>query len=376
MKIMKKNILYLLAFIGVIVAACNPLKDEINNIKPDPNGQTLKITSTSTYETIAAANTGITALLNKDYLQFANGTKANVTYGYKTNTIKPVDSLYASVQYTVTDADYAATNGNSNKNFTAAKVLDFLEAKYPQATNPVNKLVILSYVFFLNGVTTGTPVVEAYSLQEIGWQKIYLISNAQYTSVGRGINNMFISADAANLANYFNTFLKADASIMLTAKASDRIYVSYRVYQSATVSYQKIYTLTYDGTNWLPNATLGFLKKEGKWIPDPTIYYTMTATDYLNLNLTTVTYTFGTPTNRGNVAQFKSFNISATNGTQWTPAEIQAALIYTLNLKFPSATPSTEIPYSITYYAYSGKYAYVPVKFFKTATGFVLADPQ
>lgn len=374
---MKNYIYIILAFVAMAFAACNPMKDTINEVESAPGvARTLNITTTSTYETAAAANTGIVALLNKSYPQMGNGTKANVTYSYKTNTVKPVDSVYANVQYTVTDADYAAANGNSNKNFTSAKVLDFLESKYPQASTPANKLVILSYTFFLSNVTTGTPVTEAYLLQSIGWQKIYLISNTQYAAVGRGTNNMFLSGDAANLAGYFNTFLKSDIVTMSTAKAGDKINVSYRVYQSATVSYQKVYALTYDGVNWLPNATLAFLKQDGKWIPDPTIYYTMVTADYLNLNLSTVTYTFGTAANRGNAAQYKSINVSATNGTQWSTSEIQAMLIYTLNLKFPNAVANPEIPYVITYYSYNGKYSYVPVKFIKTATGFVLANPQ
>ncbi|WEK18072.1 MAG: hypothetical protein P0Y49_14850 [Candidatus Pedobacter colombiensis] len=374
---MMKNYIYIiLAFVAMAFAACNPMKDTIDEITANAGAtKTLNITTTATYETVAAANTGIAVMLNKTYPQMTNGALANVTYSYKTNTVKPVDSVYANVTYTVTDADYLATNGNANKNFTSAKVLEFLESKYPQASTPLNKLVILTYTFFLSNVTTGTLVTEAYLLQSIGWQKIYLVSNAQYTSVGRGTNNMFLSGDAANLAGYFNIFLKADPTVMLTAKVGDKINISYRVFQSTTVSYQRVYVLTYDGVNWLPNTTLGFLKQNGQWIPDPTIYYTMITTDYTNLNLPGVTYTFGTAANRGNAAQYRSINVSATNGTQWTTAEIQAMLIYTLNLRFPNAVANPEIPYVITYYSYNGKYTYVPVKFFKTDTGFVLANP-
>jgi hypothetical protein len=377
MTIMKKNILFLLAFVAVIFASCNPLKDEINNIKPDPNNKTLVITATATYESSDAAKAGIVSLLNKSYPQFGDGTKANVTYSFKSNTIKPADSLFANIQYTVTTNDYtdaSAVVGNGTfKTYSVAQATAFLDWKYPQATTPANKLVLLTYQFFQSNATpsAGVTVTEAFMLLD-GWQKIYLVSPAQYASLGRGINNGFTSADVANLPSYFNNFLKADPSI-IAPKVGDVKYITYKYLQSATIVHQKVYALSYDATgNWVPSLTLAFLKQDGQWIADPTIYYTMNSQDYLNLNLPNVTYTFGTATNRANVANFKSFNISATNGTQWTDAEIAQALSYTLNLKFPNATANPKIPYSITYYAYSGKYAYVPVKFIRTSTGFEL----
>ncbi|PYF75758.1 hypothetical protein [Pedobacter nutrimenti] len=380
---MKNYIYTAMVLVAMAFAACNPMKDTLNNLTPDPvPARTLTISSSSSYETTDAANTGISAMLNKMYPQLPNGTKANVTYSYKSNTVKPADSTFANVQYTVTASDYtdgasAVGNGN-NKNYSAAQVLAFLEYKYPQAITAANKLVLLTYAFFQSGVTpsSGTLVTEAFLLQSAGWQKIYLLSPAQYTVLGRGINNAFVSADVSSLASSLNVTLKADPAVMLTVKLGDVKYVTYKYYVSATVSHQKIYVLTYDGTNWSPSTTLAFLKQGGIWIPDPTIYYTMVSSDYTNLNLPSVTYNFGTTTNRANVAQYKSFNISATNGTQWTTAEIQAALVYTLNLRFPNAVANPQVPYIITYYAYSGKYTYVPLKFFKTATGFVLADPQ
>lgn len=379
MKIMKNNILYLLAFVTIIFASCDPLKDAIKDIKPDTsNPKTLVVTASKTYESTALANTGITDQLNKDYPQMPDGTRANVTYSFKSNTVKPADSVYANIQYTVTTADYtdgAAVVGNGTfKTYSVAQAAGFLEWKYPQATTPANKLVLLTYQFFQSNATpsAGVTVTEAFLLLENGWQKIYLVSPAQYTSLGRGINNGFTSADVANLPVYFNTLLKADPNVV-SPKLGDVRYVSYKYYQSGTIIHQKVYALSYDATgNWVPSLTLAFLKQDGKWIPDPTIYYTMNNADYLNLNLASVTYTFGTAANRKNVADFKSFNISATNGTQWTDPEIAKALAYTLALKFPNAVANPKIPYVITYYAYSGRYAYVPVKFVKTATAFEL----
>jgi hypothetical protein len=273
---MKKNILYLVAFISMIFAACNPLKDEINNIKPIAADKTLNINTTTLYGTADAANIGISAMLNSTYPQLANGSKANVTYGFKTNTIKPADSVYANIQYTVTLNDYttgAPIVGNFSTNsstgvitifntYSVAQAASFLEWKYPQATTPAYKLVLLTYQFFQSNATpsVGVTVTEAFLLLPNGWQKIYLVSPAQYAVLGRGINNGFTSADVANLPSYFNTMLKSDLNI-ISPKVGDVRYVTYKYMQSATIMHQKVYALSYDITgNWLPSLTLAFLK--------------------------------------------------------------------------------------------------------------------
>jgi hypothetical protein len=394
---MKKNILYLLAFITVIVAACNPLKDEINNIKPVPFTKTLNLTLDATdyallpssnyaakagyFATVADANASIAVILNAKYPQLDNGSLAYITYNSLPAQIKLADSVASYTAYTVTDADYLAINKNSNKNFTTAKAIEFLGSKFPMPAE--KQLQSLTYVYFESGSTTsaGIPAADSFLYLNGAWTKIYQVTAAQYTSVGKGSYFNFATADEVNFNSFFNSFLKGDAVVSSTAKTGDTKYVSYLFYNSSSrINSRRVNTLQFDGLNWvykaIPSGPLTFIKQDGKWIPDPTIYYTMTATDYTNLNLAGVTYTFGTAANRGNVAQYKSFNISATNGTQWTNAEIVEALKYTLNAKYPNAAANPQLPYVITYYAYSGKYAYVPVKFFKTATGFELAAEQ
>jgi hypothetical protein len=382
MMIMKKNILYLLAFIGVIFAACNPLKDEINNLKPiAADAKTLVITTTTAYPSNESANTGIVALLNKDYVQMPNGTKANVTYSYRTNTVKPADSLFNNVQYTVTDADY--TNGSSVvgngsfKTYNTGQVLNFLEWKYPQASSPVNKLVLLTYNYFQSGATTsaGVVVTEAFLLLGSGWQKIYLVSPTQYASVSRGVNNSFVSTDVSTLPSYFNSFLKNDAAVMGAAKAGDLRYVTYKYYQSSTISHQKIYLLQYDGSNWSPNATLSFIKRDGKWIPDPTVYYTMLPADYTDI-ADNAPATIGNTANRANLKSFKNFNLVTAQATGWATADVEAALIFILNKKFPSAAADPNVIWNVSFVAYTGSTGTARKDFIRTSNGFVIAPVQ
>src|SRR5690606_4283541 len=106
-----------------------------------------------------------------------------------------------------TDADYSDINGNSFKNFSAAKVIEFLQTKYPTAVQ--NQLTVLNYTYYESGVTTsaGAPVVETFIFLKDTWVKAYKVSQAQYISAGKLTVFNFGAADEANLVGYFNTFL-------------------------------------------------------------------------------------------------------------------------------------------------------------------------
>lgn len=374
---MKKNILfYLIGLIAVAFASCNPLDDTIAEIKPVSDDKALVITTTTQYGTPQDANTGIATMLNKSYPQFGNGKKANVTFSFRSNIIKPADSVFANIQYTVTTNDYtdaAAAVGNGTfKTYSVAQAAAFLEWKYPQATTPANKLVLLTYQFFQSNATpsAGVTVTEAFLLLSNGWQKIYLVSPAQYAALGRGINNGFTSADVANLPSYFNTMLKTDPSVV-APKVGDVRYVTYKYMQSGTIIHQKIFVLSFDVTgNWAPSLTLAFIKQNDKWIPDPTIYYTLVRADYNTIG--GPTSTAGTAAGRANLAQFGSFDVSG-GANNWTEAQIADGLIMILNAKYPNATVDPGIPYKVTYTLFRGATPTASKSFVKAATGFVLA---
>ncbi|WP_316809820.1 hypothetical protein [Pedobacter heparinus] len=366
---MKKNILYLVAFISMIFTACNPLKDEINNLKPNTDTKTMALTVTTNYSSAAAANTGIVATLNKDYAQMPNGTKANVVYNAIPAQIKPADSLLKKITYIVTDADYAATNGNAFKNFSAINVLKFLGTKYPVAVD--KQLAVLSYVYFESGATSsaGVAVVETFIFLNNEWIKAYQVSQAQYISAGKLTVFNFGAADEANLTGFFNTFLKSDASVAAKAKAGDIKYVSFAYFASSN-TYQRIKALIFDGVNWgtkaIPSAPLAFLKKNGTWIPDPTVYYTLIRADYNTIGASTV----GTAAARANLAQFGSFDVSG-GANNWPDADINAGLIVILNVKYASAPVDETVLYKITYALFRGAGPTGTKSFAKTATGFV-----
>lgn len=377
---MKKNILYLMAFFTLIFAACDPLEKTYKEIEDNSLKKDITLALTNSYSTVDAANTGIAATLNTTYAQLKDGSKAFVTYGAAAPVFKPADSLLATVpvapatqptQYTVTDADYAAINGNAFKNFSAAKVVQFLDTKFPVKVE--NQLIVLNYVYFESGVTTsaGVAVTETFLYLNAAWTKAYHVSQAQYISAGKLTVFNFAAADEANLAGYFNTFLKSDASVAAKAKAGDLKYVSF-AYFASSKNYQRIKVLIFDGLNWVTkgvtSAPLTFIKKAGKWIPDPTVYYTLIRTDYNTIGASTA----GTAAGRANLAQFGSFDVTG-GANSWTEAQIADGLIVILNAKYPNAPVDPTVPYNITYALFRGATPTGTKSFVKAANGFVLA---
>nr|WP_162988845.1 hypothetical protein [Pedobacter schmidteae] len=395
---MKKNILYLVAFISVIFAACNPLKDEINNLNP-PAAKTLAFTLTATdygalpqsnyaqkglyFATTDDAIASIPVILNSKYAQFGDGTKANIAYNSLPAQVKPADSVYANVQYTVTTSDYAdaapVVGNGTFKTYSVAQATAFLEWKYPKATSPVNKIVLLTYQFFQSNATpsAGVTVTEAFLLSASGWQKMYLISPAQYATLGRGINNAFTSADVPNFSSYFNALLKADPNVV-SPKAGDVRYVSYKYQQSSTLIYQRVFATIFDGTNWgiksVPVAPLSFLKKKGAWILDPTVYYTLVVADFAVLT-TDEGKKIGSDAARANAIRFASFDVTG-GQNNWTESEIMNVLLLILKTKYPNAPVDETVLYKITYGLFKGGVTPTEKSFIKTSAGFTLAPTE
>lgn len=394
MKTMKKNLLYLLAFISVIFAACNPLKDEINNITPTPYTKAMTITlstvdygllPTSNYAqkgfyfaTTADANASIPVILNAKFPQLANGSTANVSYNSMPAQIKPADSVLSSTaavptQYTVTDADYLATNNNNNKNFNTAGLLKFLDIKFPVKKD--NQLVVISYAYFESGVASpAVPVAETYLYLKGAWTKAYQVSQAQYISAGKMNVYNFAAADEPNLVGYFNAFLKADGSVSGKAKLGDVKYVSYAFFSSSTVTFQRIRAMIFDGTNWGTKSValgpLAFLRKNDTWVPDPTVYYTIVKADCSVLTGSGV----ATDAAITNAVSFGSFDMSG-GANNWTDEQINNAVALILKGKYASAPVDEAVFYNITVTLFKGPKPTVVKTFVKTSTGFVFVPP-
>jgi len=359
-----KKIYYLLAFVALAFVSCNPLDNTYKALDATPAPQTLTLTITTSYASTTAAKAGIPTLLNTKYGDYANGSTATITFPLPTTVPLVADSLYAHVAYTLLPADYTFP-GNTFADLSASAVINYLNYKYP--TPAANQLAVLTYLYFETNVTasTGTTTTDSFLYLNGAWAKIYTVSPTQYASVNRGVDNFFSSTDQANFPSYFNAFLLNDPRVMATAKAGDIIYVSFRY----TATYQKVLPMMFNGTTWVDKSTLNFLKLNGTWVPDPTVYVTEPAVgnnpDMVFLSGTSI----GSAAARANVLQYGDFNIESSSQYYWSDTDLQAAFAAILLHKFP--TPTQGIPYKVTYYAYTGSDAAVTKTYYFNGTAFI-----
>jgi hypothetical protein len=391
-----KKILYnlmLLTAIAAVFSACHPvnkLYDAIGPV-PTPNGtpQTFTLTlaaadygllpptnyakTSLNFKTKDDATSSIPVILSSKYPNYADKSSVLVTYAVPPVTVAVADSVFKDVAYTLVDpTDYLLLPGNKFSDFSASQILAWLPYKYP--TPVANQLAVLTFIYYESGATA--TVTQSFLYLNGAWKKIYTISAAQYSSIGKGgTSNNFASADAGNLTAYFNTFLKADAAVAAIAKAGDVQYISFKYYGgSAVKTYQRVMPLTFDGANWVTASlpqSLTFARTAGVWVADNTVNYTLAAADYTYIGTTTA----GSDAARANVAQYGDFNITTTGAaTSWTDADLQAAIIAVLAHKYPAAVANQK--FVITYAAYNGATINVTKTYNFDGTTFVLVINQ
>jgi hypothetical protein len=386
-----KKIYYLIALMAVAAGftACHPMNETYKQLdaSPTPSPKTLTYTLASAdyglggstklgYFTSAAdANTNIPKILNAKFVYgYDNGSNANITYASSLGNITQPDSVAADLKYTlVNKADYLLLPGNTFADFSVAQLLSWLPYKYP---NPgVNEQHILTWIFYptiattapqiypglsiastVSGTTTTTLATGSFAYINGAWVQDYFVTNAQYASIGRGQYNQFTSADDATLVSQLNGILKTDAGVMATATTGSTQYVSFNYYSAAKVTAQRILAMVYNGTNWThtpASATLTYVKSNGTWVPDPTIFYTAVQKDWTYIGtLAPAALANATTDAISNYAKYGDFTTSSTSLYYWSPAQIDAAMIAILKYEFPSA--KVGIPYHINYLLYTG----------------------
>ncbi|WP_448697310.1 hypothetical protein ACFGVR_11950 [Mucilaginibacter sp. AW1-3] len=343
-----KKILFLLSFVAIAFASCDPLSQaykDVDNAALNANGKVggapvLALTLKTSYTTLALATTGITSTLNSSYSQYNDGSKATVSYVVPSNAVFAPDVTLSHVAYTVTTADYAFA-GSTFTDFTTANAQAFLAYKYP---SPVPfQLVALTYNYFESGYTasTGTLTTDVYMYLNGTWIKTYGVTSTQYASVNRSLANTFGTADLANIPTYLANFLKADASVTLTAKAGDIKWVSYR-YNTTTVG---CVPMLFDGTNWSSRYVINFIKTNGTWVVNNALFYTFVSADYTAAGAASAP---GTAAAKTSVAQFGDYDHNL-----WPDADLNASIAAILLTKVATIAPKVNQEVDVTYKAFN-----------------------
>lgn len=379
-----KKIYYLLTALSIAFTACQKSPELAPETYTKTNMQ-ITLPATTVYTSLDDATAKIPALMGTTYPQLGNGSSATVTFTLAAFTPPVADNLPDSVSlstkaaYTLTAADYKLLPGNTFTDFTAAQILTWLPIKFPNLPQyKTDRIKLVTFTYYENGTTSTATQSFIYTLTTNTWRKIYTISAAQYTSIGKGGTfNDFSSTDDAALPNYLNTLLKADLTVSSTAKVGDGQYVSYKYF--STSNYQRVMSLVFDGTNWVnkplvpAKGILQFIKKNGVWVLNAATSYTLTKDDYTYIGTQT---TVGTAAGRASVAKFPDFNTSVDTDTDfWSPTDLNAALAAVLTSKFKS-TASKDDVFLVTYTNYSfGKTSNLTNTFVYDGSAFVFQAP-
>lgn len=358
-----KKISNILAFAALALSACQK-QPVIPNTTPEHKASLTQTLASADYGKLDSATyayknhafqsdddakQSIPTILAAEYPRVDDGSTAAISYTVGTPKVKVADSLYSDVAYTLTNADYLLLPGNKYTDFSAAQILSWLPYG-PHTSSPVtNQHAVLTFNYYAGTVSVQT---FGYLYLNNAWQQIYLLSPAQYASIGRSSHNEFVVGDKDNINQYINSLLKADLTVSATAKVGDILYVSFNYYEGTT-DYQKVRVFAFDGSNWITGSTprsLSFERTGGKWVVSSTVTYTLAAADYVYIGTQT---TAGTQAARDNVAKYPDFNISApTDATYWSPDDLDAAMIALLTSKF-KATALPNQKFVVTYVVYS-----------------------
>ncbi|WP_053970997.1 choice-of-anchor J domain-containing protein [Mangrovimonas sp. ST2L15] len=211
-----------------------------------------------------------------------------------------------------------------------------------------------------------------------GWESaegVYYLSSADYDSMGTasgqpGQYNNFSSSVPAD--SYIPTFLSITYPY---AQEEDQMIVIYKYYSSSAGAVQtrgNLYTVI-DGM-WTPHettvaTTLQFGHDGVEWVPDNTIQYTLTASDY-DYVATTYASVSGFESAAGNLATYGNFN--RTGGSSgWTDDMMITVLTDLLgNVIAPSAEEGQK--YVLSYDIYNGSSAVESFAFIKEGGEWIL----
>ncbi len=351
-----KKIVYLLMVMGAIFTGCNPIEDINNEIDAEGNqvkGEDAFTMTTADYADLVMqgeddpvdyyelnegfsdiddAKTMLPAFLAIKYQYWGEGSSVEVTFNLSTDIIN-------EEAYTVSSQDYADLGFNFGNFSDESDFQAFFAFKYPDAAR--GDLVELTYQWWSGSVETRTD--KFILLSE--WKKTTQFSDEDYTAMGQGFSNFSDEEEAEFKIGIYLGLLNP------FAQTDDEIVTLYKFYNGTGVE-DKVVPYVYDGDKWnLMENTVKFGLKDGVWIPDNTIRYTLVGADYdyMSAQLIAEPDFEGPAENMGN---FGSFNIDIDSDNYWSPEMLLTAFDILLDNLNASAADGQK--YIITYKAYDG----------------------
>lgn len=174
--------------------------------------------------------------------------------------------------------------------------------------------------------------------EEVDQDEVYYLASADYDAMGApGRFDNFSGSVPAE--NYIPQFLDMRYPF---AQEEDEIVVVYRYFaDGSTFTSGNVYTFM--AGEWVPSrAVVQFERAAGVWVPDNTINYTLTGSDYTSI---AENAELGTQAARDNLSTYGNFNLFS-----WSDEEILEAIDFILKKHFPASEEGQK--YRVAYSSY------------------------
>lgn len=337
-----KKIIYLLIFVTVFFASCNPMDevyeelgsqeqviagdanftmndDDYGNVG---NDDVKKNKSFVSYE---QAESLIPMLLTSKYPVWGEKSSAKVSFA-----IDRLNYLKDKVSYEVSDSDYQELGYRYGNFSSSGHMLSFLKWKYPNATR--GTFVELTYKYYNGSVSTLT---ENFVYTD-EWIATKTLGYDDYRAMEQRYSNFSKFSDAEFLIGRYLGTLSENAY----AKEGDvkNVIYTYTYKNSEGVRKFKDVLVAYtfkDGVWMLNSNTIQFGHNGTKWEKDNTIKYTLTNADYALV---------------GN-DRYNNFDVRSGKGEETVEARLAKINTILLN-NFPDAAEGQK--YLVSYNIYNG----------------------
>lgn len=361
---MKISNIYILFLVGLVIIACDPLKDvskEVENNQTFVDDLVYTLTDDDydlvdqgfgSFSDIEDVKADVPVILSNNFPALGKTSSALVSYQFY-NGSSP-DLRGDNVVTTVTSEQYQAlgfTFGNFSSNF-AGDVEVWANTYYPDGQDGDHIDVTFDYWNGSLNTETGRVVYTVSNM----WKYALILPDDAYGDFFGESGIDFSNQDEGKekMPVYLDYLLSTgDTYNALTTEPGARLVVQYNfddwdgsgdpnvpavalyiLSESGWVEYGDGYQVTTESLNFGHDGTV--------WVPDNTVKYTLTSADYTECGKEE--NGLGNSAARENLRTFGNF------GTQWSHEEIIGAINFILKLNFPGSEVGQK--YLVTYNTY------------------------
>lgn len=367
---MKISNIYLLFLVGLVIIACDPLKDvskEVTDGKAFVDDLVYTLTDDDydlvdqgfgSFSDIEDVKRDVPVILSNNFPALGKNSSALVSYAFF-NGSSP-DLRGDNTVTTVTTEQYdqlGFTFGNFSSDYQG-DVEEWANTFYPEGQDGDH--IDVTFDFYNGSVNTETGRVVytvayqwkySYILPDDAYGDFFGESGIDFSNQDEGKEKMPVYLDylTANGSDFSSLTTEAGAKIVVQYNYDDRCFGD-DCEDPGAPNVPAVALYIYDGLGWVEygdgyqttTESLNFGNDGTVWVPDNTVKYTFTSADYTECGKEE--NGLGNPAARENLRSFGNF------GTQWSHEEIIESIDFILKLNFPGSEVGQK--YLVTYNTY------------------------